>query len=363
MTYFSYNNRRWILRNFLAKGALTVFVVFISVSCSSSAGAGTQSVDSETVSSETVSSESQGAKVVAIASKESSDLKDTRKNVGKPMPSEDSTKALPESSVDSPEERNARREWMADRTDDGTPRSLSVTTKDIKAGSPYSDARTAFTNRGWIAHTQATTGPEYDWNNATLEEMRSLGYPEFYDCVGNICSAQFVYQDRTLENGPILTVSADISGDTAPTITDWAIKDTADATYVQRTFDAALFEQIQTEQSFCVSVGRCNFDRYILADALLLSGTYGFGSTKVSLIPRVPVSTATAIAYAKALDTERVIDFDASRFSPEKNAEIYSEAGLPSQNIAATSASLTQVSLVQTPEGKVSEISFELIVL
>lgn len=327
MTYFSCNHRS-TLSNFLAKGTLTALIAFMSVSCSSSADAGTPSA----------SSENQGAEVVAIASNPA---------------------------IDSPEERNARREWMADRTDDGTPRSLSVTTKDIEAGSPYSDARTAFANRGWMPHTQATTGPEYDWNNATLEEMRSLGYPEFYDCVGDICSAQFVYEDRTMENGSILTVSADITSDMwngVPIITDWAIEDTADKTYVQRNFSADLFSQIQEEQSFCISVGQCGRDRYILKDALLLSGSYGFGSTKISLIPKAAVSQATALAYAKALDTNSIIDFESSRFRDEASAEVYEEAGLPSQNIAETRGGLTQVTLFQTDGGKVSEILLENIV-
>ena len=253
-------------------------------------------------------------------------------------------------------------EMIRDDTSGGASRSLAATTNDLTQGMAYLEARTLLMNRGWIPHTQFTTGPEYKWNNPDVEDMQAQGFSEIHDCVNDTCEAQFVYEDRLMENGSILVVSAELS-DNMTTVSDWSIEDTANKTYAQRNFNAALFNQLQAEESFCLNAARCSLDRYILNDALLLSGTYGFGSTRISLIPTEPVSQVTALAYAKALDTQRMIDFESSRSRDDINARVYEEAGLPSQNVAATRGGLTQVTLYQTDNGKVSEIRFENIVL
>ena len=323
------------------RSVLTAFIALLSVSCTSSA-------DPE--NRVAIDQEEQENVAIAIADKQSTEravIKAETDYYGSNAQAEARTRSV---------------EMIRDDTDGGTPPSLSATTNELIQGMAYVEARTLLINRGWIPHTQSTTGPEYNWNNPDVEDMQARGFDEIHDCVNSTCEAQFVYEDRLLENGSILAVSAEILGH-IPIVADWSIEDNANKTYAQRNFNAALFSQLQAEASFCLNAAQCSLDRYILNDALLLSGTYGFGSTRISLIPTEPVSQVTALAYARALDTQRLIDFESSRFYEDINAEVYQEAGLPAQNVAETQGSVTQVKLLQTDSGKVSEIAFENIVL
>ncbi len=105
----------------------------------------------------------------------------------------------------------------------------------------------------------------------------------------------------------------------------------------------------------------CTYQKYAFQDALLIAAPYDFGATKVSLLPREPVSKATAIAYAQILDTHSEIDFtvaDTDIEGSEPNRERYSGCMTALNNGGdARFIDTCAVTLSLTPDGTVSEIS------
>lgn len=238
-------------------------------------------------------------------------------------------------------------------------------------GTPYGQVRDRLMERGWIPHTFAmTTGPESDFRDSHVQEMERLNYLEVRTCSGTgqgFCQFEFVYQNRTAENAPILSVtttaaSTGDSGDPEPIFWEFRLDERSDLTYVDRPFDRTLFAEIQQEQAFCLGVGQCEPSQYMLKDALLMASSGGFGTAKMALIPNAPVSKEEAIAYAKILDAEQVIDFDTVHPDSNLNTEQYYEAGV-AQDTVAERGGITAVSLKLTPNGRVSEVSFSIIVL
>jgi len=95
---------------------------------------------------------------------------------------------------------------------------------------------------------------------------------------------------------------------------------------------------------------------------LLIGGSYDFGTIKTTLILERPVSKEEAIAYAKILDAEGAIDFDNAKVVREKNTQSYTQQDELAEGAEAP-GSATMVKLVLTESGKVSEISFSILVL
>lgn len=242
----------------------------------------------------------------------------------------------------------------------------TITLGDLaeEKGTPYSDIREGLLERGWIPHTfVATNGTPRNSNNSRVLRLEGR-FPEIKECSGTgqgFCVLKFVYRNRTAENGPVLVVTT--AGEYPDLVFwDFRLEEVSNLTYIERSFDQALFTQLRDEESFCLGIGRCEYAQYMLKDALLIGGSGDFGSTKISLIPTTPISKDAAIAYARILDVEGVIDFSKSRIDSKLNVETYYEAGLVDEEVAERGG-VTLVRLKLTPEGMVSEISFNTIVL
>ncbi|MEO0704470.1 MAG: hypothetical protein AAF050_02265, partial [Cyanobacteria bacterium J06649_5] len=86
---------------------------------------------------------------------------------------------------------------------------------EVDPTTPYGEVRSRLIQKGWVPHTFRTNGPVGNWQNPMVEAMGSLGFNEIKDCSGEgYCRFEFVYTDRTLENGAVLAVT------TAPTASD-----------------------------------------------------------------------------------------------------------------------------------------------
>ncbi|MEL6777451.1 MAG: hypothetical protein AAFO06_09365 [Cyanobacteria bacterium J06597_16] len=236
---------------------------------------------------------------------------------------------------------------------------------EVDPTTPYGEVRSRLMQKGWIPHTFRTNGPVGNWLNPMVEAMGSLGFNEIKDCSGEgYCRFEFVYTDRTLENGAVLavttapTASGSIAKGEEPLFSGLRLEDTADTTYAQQAFDAALFSQLQATDSFCLGVGQCNDAKYVFKDALLIGRSHDFGTTKISLIFAQPISREIAINYARMLDAEAVIDFSESWLDSDINSEVFSEAVLPGEAIADQQGSATTASLSLADDGQVSEVSF-----
>lgn len=236
---------------------------------------------------------------------------------------------------------------------------------EVNPTTPYSEVRSRLMQKGWIPHTFRTNGPVGNWLNPMVEAMGSLGFNEIKDCSGEgYCRFEFVYTDRTLENGAVLavttapTASGSIAKGEEPLFSGLRLEDIADTTYTQQAFDAALFSQLQATDSFCLGVGQCNDAKYVFKDALLIGRSHDFGTTKISLIFAQPIPREIAVNYARILDAEAVIDFSESRLDSDINSEVFSEAMLPGEAIADQQGAATTASLSLSDDGQVSEVSF-----
>jgi len=232
----------------------------------------------------------------------------------------------------------------------------------------YGEVRRRLIAQGWIPHTIETTGPARPYNPTGLVgTMYELGYEEVADCAGTglaPCRFEFVYQDRTLDNGQVLAVIATVSSD--PDNPDpYFAGMNADAygvntDYQNRAFDAALFAEMQQDERFCSSIGNCPVDsavyltqfQYAFQDAVMVARAYQEGPNRVVIFPRQPISREQALVYADILDSEDTIDLS------DRNRTVYDD-GEPIESYAAPGEGPRNlIMLVITPEGQVSEVSF-----
>lgn len=242
-------------------------------------------------------------------------------------------------------------------------------TQGLEVGMPYGKAKAKLMEQGWLPHTFATNGAIADWTNPNVEQMTNLGFAEVTDCsrAGN-CSFEFVYgPDRAAEDGVILSVltsSSEQSENEEPALSSWGMQNSVITNYEDQAFDEATYQQLQAD-GFCQSVGFCENQKYAFEDVLLWSAVGGFGTTKVSIFPRYAgqgLSEEAALAYARTLDVDNVIDFDDRRESSFDNSVTYYEFGTPQENIADGRGGVTLVQFQYQEDGALSEISFENVV-
>lgn len=247
---------------------------------------------------------------------------------------------------------------------------LKATLVGIEAGMPYAKVRSHLISKGWIPHTFETTAPKGDVADPMVDSLVSVGFEEAKKCShpdDGFCRFEFVYKDRSFNNGPVLSISTKASGNTnepglnsRPLFWSYSFYDPARTTYLQQTFSQALLTELRDEDSFCLGFARCEAVKYSLKDALLLSASSAWGSTKISLIPREPITKALALGYAKILDVDGVIDLETPTLSPDRKTESYFAQSRSGKDPDETGMAIT---LSFTPDGQVSDISFKMIVL
>ena len=170
----------------------------------------------------------------------------------------------------------------------------------------------------------------------------------------------------------IAEVDAELGVYNQPTANSASAKLGADATYEDKNFSEALYAKIVEKDAYCLATGECGDVRYLFKDVLMVASVGDFGSTEVAIIPHGPVSKSLAIAYARILDTDAVIDFSDSVIEdnsegdstvPLKITETYFEADLPAEGAAYSRASGQLVQLILLPGGDlVSRIAFSVTV-
>lgn len=228
----------------------------------------------------------------------------------------------------------------------------------------YGEVRKRLIAQGWIPHTIATTGPAPRYNPTGLVgTMYELGYEEVVDCAGTglaPCRFEFVYQDRTLGNGPVLAVIATVaSGENQDPYFAGMNADAygVNTDYQNRAFDAALFAEIQQDERFCGAIGACPVDsllyqtqsQYAFKDAVILARAYEEAGYRAVLFLRQPISREQALVYGDILDSEDTIDWgDRTVHNEDEPVEIYAAPGEGPRNL---------IQFVLTPDDKVSEIS------
>lgn len=238
---------------------------------------------------------------------------------------------------------------------------LLATTNNLEQGIAYSEARALLIDRGWIPHTFATTAPLADWSDPNVQSMQVMGFDEIKSCThaqADICVFEFVYIDRTLEDGAVLSVLASTANTAAeaPTLWSWGLQNSVSTTYAEQSFEETAFSELQ-QAGLCVGVAYdCSYQKYAFKDALLISAPYDFGATKLSLLLRQPISKQAALSYAKILDNPSDIDFNTVEVGP--NRETYSGCEIALNNGGDAQFSATCfINFLLTPDGKVSEIS------
>ncbi|MEO1394409.1 MAG: hypothetical protein AAFV90_15995 [Cyanobacteria bacterium J06634_5] len=243
----------------------------------------------------------------------------------------------------------------------------------LEDGMSYADVRSRLIDQGWIPHTFATTGPTPNTQAFhKLAEIIDLGFPEVTKCTSpkkgkqgrKSCTFDFVHRFRTQENGPILTVMAqgvDTEGGEQLLFRDWNLRNIAQTTYAQQNFSAAVFAKVQEEEGFCRYFGcdTMQASQHAFKDSLLLSAAKS-NRTKLSLIPKLPMSRESAIAYSTILSDDVGIDFTDRSFREaalpyEGTVESYYPPLLADGSTPHTGF---VVEFLVTPGGSVTEISF-----
>ncbi|MBE9064728.1 hypothetical protein [cf. Phormidesmis sp. LEGE 11477] len=146
----------------------------------------------------------------------------------------------------------------------------------------------------------------------------------------------------------------------------------ADATYEEQDFSRDLYAEILEEDAYCLSTGSCGDVRYLFQDVLMIAAMGEFGSTKTTLTPHESISKSQALAYARMLDTDSVIDFEDSLLidnnegesdGPVIITENYFEAGLPSEGAAYELASIRSAQIVSDTSGEILRVLYRVDVL
>jgi len=238
-----------------------------------------------------------------------------------------------------------------------------------ETGLRYGEVRRRLIAQGWIPHTIETTGPVRHYNpGGLLKKMYDLGYEEVVDCAGTglaPCRFEFVYQDRTLENGPVLAVIATVASGPNPDPYFAGMNPDAygvNTEYQNRALDASLFTEIQQDEGFCGAIGTCSVSspyvlyqtqsQYAFQDVVIVARAYREGVNRAVIFPRRPVSRAQALEYARILDTENTIDLS------DRNRELYNHDQPIESYAAPGEGPRNLIHLVLTPDGQVSEINF-----
>lgn len=236
-----------------------------------------------------------------------------------------------------------------------------------QTGLRYAEVRRRLIAEGWIPHTIETTGPVQIYNPmGLLKQMYDLGYKEVVDCASTglaPCRFEFVYEDRALENGPVLAVIATVSSDANPDpyFASLNLKtDSINTDYQDRALDAALLTEMQQDEDFCNAMGSCpdysllhrTQSQYAFQDVVMLARAYGEGGNRAVIFPRQPVSRAQALEYGRMLDPENTVDLS------DRNRESYNYSRPIESYAAPGEGPRNLIQLVLTSDGKVSEISF-----
>lgn len=215
-----------------------------------------------------------------------------------------------------------------------------------------------------------TTGPLANWDNPTVQRIAALGFDEVKTCIaGRVCKFEFVYEDRTLQNGAVLVATAAVprepSGDlalesnpSALVLLNWDVVDIANDTYAQQRFDSSILSRLLQAEGICGGLSYdCHYQTYAFADALLISAPYDFGETKVSLLLSDPVSPTEALSYARLIDTQSEIDFDQMEIDSESGDRVYSGCFLALNNGGDAFPPTCFARFSMTPNGLVSKVS------
>ena len=232
----------------------------------------------------------------------------------------------------------------------------------LQPGMPFEEANAIFTEQGWISNDFMATGPLADWDDSLARDMRDLGFKATKTCPDEghgLCKLEYVYgEDRALENGAVLSVQTIESEETGePVLWSWGRQNDVVTTYADQDFSADILAELRQRDRFCFGVADCDYQKYAFKDALLITAPYEFGATKLSLLPREPISKEVALGYASVLDANTQVDLSTPLMT-EENRETYAgcdvDRGIDSP---VRYASTCFISLTLNAEGEVSEVS------
>ena len=231
---------------------------------------------------------------------------------------------------------------------------------------PYGKVRQKLIDQGWIPHTIATGGAARlaePWLRE--KQMYQLGFDEVVTCSGTgqgYCQFEFVFEDRTVEDGPILAVTTYAASDqTDPSYPEPFFAGLSlrtghiNSDYQQQTLDTELLQRIQIEEAFREPFEADQPVQYAFADAVLLARSYEAETVRMSIFPRQPVSEEQALAYARMLDPEEIMDFEQSSPGIDEDLKMYFTRGY-----VPGSGPTTTISLHHGPTGDIDEISYVL---
>ena len=228
-------------------------------------------------------------------------------------------------------------------------------------GVPYTEARAALIAQGWVPSPSEAVARRLDWEDPRVQQMQAQEFDEIQSCSqeDNSCLFTFVYTDRVLTAGGVLSAYVEFPENGAPRL--WELLEThrVTITYGNQQLSATILsELIQQAQNGSRCDVTCAYRNESFKDAQLISIPYDFGAANVSLYLSEPINKETALSYAQILDAQAKIDFDS--VEREQNREMYANCVIEFNSGRDTQFSvLYTATLVLTPDDTVYQISFD----
>ena len=228
-------------------------------------------------------------------------------------------------------------------------------------GVPYTEARADLIAQGWVPSSSEHVARRLDWNDPRVQQMQAQGFDEIQSCSpeDNSCLFTFVYTDRVLTAGGVMSAYVEFSEDGEPRLWDLLSTNSVTTTYGNQQLSATILsELIQQAQDSSRCGVTCAYRNESFKDAQLISIPYDFGAANVSLYLSEPIDKETALSYAQILDAQAKIDFDS--VEREQNREMYANCAIEfNRGRDAQFLVLYTATLVLTPDDTVSQISFD----
>ncbi|MGD1928859.1 MAG: hypothetical protein ACFB12_08105 [Leptolyngbyaceae cyanobacterium] len=192
------------------------------------------------------------------------------------------------------------------------------------SGMPYTEARADLIAQGWVTSPSEHVARRLDWDDPRIQQMQAQGFDEIQSCSqeDNSCLFTFVYTDRVLTAGGVLSAYVEFPENGAPRLWELLATNRVTTTYGNQQLSATILsELIQQAQNGSRCDVTCAYRNESFKDAQLISIPYDFGAANVSLYLNESIDKETALSYAQILDAQSKIDFD--RIEREQNREMY----------------------------------------
>ncbi|MEM6437054.1 MAG: hypothetical protein AAF773_24850 [Cyanobacteria bacterium P01_D01_bin.115] len=113
-------------------------------------------------------------------------------------------------------------------------------------GVPYTEARATLIAQGWVPSPSENVARRLDWDDPRVQQMQAQGFDEIQSCSpeDKSCIFTFVYTDRVLTAGGIMSAYVEFSEDGAPRLWDLLSTNSVTTTYGNQQLSATILSEL-----------------------------------------------------------------------------------------------------------------------